>query len=269
MTTDGGFDLGLGGRPAIVTGGASNIGRAITLAMAREGATVFMIDYDEVQAERTLTAAETLAGEVVFVRGDLTDRADVDRAVARIVTMTPTIEVLVNNVGWSRPAWFGDIPIDEIDKAVDVNLMATIHVTRAVLPLIVAGGGGSVVSVASDAAFGELRSSVYGAAKGGVVAFTKGLAREYGRSAVRLNVVAPGLVVPPSADDVGERSLWAGGEEDVVDERARTDILKSVPLRRLTTPEDVASVVLFFASERMSRQVTGQVVSVSGGRAMP
>jgi NAD(P)-dependent dehydrogenase (short-subunit alcohol dehydrogenase family) len=176
--------------------------------------------------------------------------------------------VLVNNVGWSRPAWFADISVKEMDKAITLNLMSTIHATRAALPLMVERGG-SIVSVASDAAFGELKSSVYGAAKGGIISFMKNMALEYGRRGIRCNVVAPGLVLPPGPDDVGEGSLWAIGGSAVIDEKGRADILKTIPLRRLTTPEDIAGSILFLASDRLSAQVTGQVFSVSGGRQMP
>ena len=261
--------LGLAGASAIVTGGASNIGRAITLALAAEGAHVSMLDIDADQARRTAAEADGLTGTVTVVPCDTTEPAQVDAAVTTVVDRSQRIDVLVNNVGWSRPAWFADVTLEEMDKAVRVNLMSTIYCTRAVLSTMRAQGRGAIVSVASDAAFGELRSSVYGAAKGGVISFTKGLAREAGRDGVRLNVVAPGLVLPSGPEASRPDSLWSDGEDEVMDDRGRHDILRSIPLRRLTAPEDVAGSVLYLASHRLAAQVTGQVISVSGGRQMP
>ncbi|MGJ9413218.1 SDR family NAD(P)-dependent oxidoreductase [Aeromicrobium sp. CF4.19] len=262
--------LGLAEASVVVTGGASNIGRAIVLSAAAEGARVTIWDIDVEQAERTADVARRGGGDVSVVRCDATEPDAVDAAVAATVAERGSIDVLVNNVGWNRPAWFASVTAEDMDKAVRVNLMSATYATRAVLPLMEGSGrGGSVVSVASDAAFGELRTSVYGAAKAGVVALMKALALEYGRKGIRFNVVAPGLVIPPGPESVGKDSLWAVGEQDVIDETGREHIRAAVPLRRLSTPEDVAGSVLFFASERLSRQLTGQVVSVSGGKHMP
>lgn len=261
--------LGLAGTSAVVTGGASNIGRAITLTLAAEGATVSMLDIDREQGERTVADAAGLPGTVRLFPCDMCDAAAVSEAIAAIAADRGRIDTLVNNMGWSKPAWFGDIDLDDMHRAVDRNLMTTVYAARAALPVMVAGGGGSIVSVASDAAFGELKSAVYGAAKGGVISFMKNLALEYGRKNIRCNVVAPGLVLPPGPEDIGEASLWAVGGEQVIDEKGRADILKTIPLRRLTTPDDVAGAILFLASDRLSAQVTGQVISVSGGRQMP
>lgn len=261
--------LGLSGTSVVVTGGASNIGRAIVLAAAAEGARVTIWDIDIDQAERTATEARRLTDEVGVIRCDTTDHQAVANAVTATIASRGTIDVLVNNVGWNRPAWFGAVELGEIEKALRVNLLAATYTTRAVLPTMEANRSGSVISIASDAAFGELRTSVYGAAKAGVVALMKALALEYGRKGIRFNVVAPGLVIPPGPEAVGKDSLWAVGDDEVIDEKGRTDVLKSLPLRRLTTPEDVAGSVLFFASNRLSRQLTGQVISVSGGKHMP
>ena len=261
--------LDLEGKSVVVTGGASNIGRAIVLAMAAEGARVTLLDIDADQSHRTVQEARALSADVDVIRCDVTDLDAVGKAVADTVELRGGIDVLVNNVGWNRPAWFADVSFEEIDKALRINLLSALYCTRATLPTMAAAGGGSVVAVASDAAFGELRTSVYGAAKAGVVGLMKGLAHEYGRRNVRFNVVAPGLVLPPGPEAVGEHSLWSVGDGEVIDDKGRADILKSIPLRRLSTPDDVAGAVLFFASERLASQITGQVISVSGGKHMP
>ncbi|MGE4324099.1 MAG: SDR family NAD(P)-dependent oxidoreductase [Sphingobium sp.] len=260
--------LGLEGKSVVVTGGASNIGRAVALALADEGAAVTIMDIDRAQGERTVAAAAGLPGAMRLVPCDFGVPAEIEAAFEAVGRAYGAIDTLVNNVGWSRPAWFRDVSLAEMDKAIALNLMSTIHATRAALPHMVERGG-SIVSVASDAAFGELKSAVYGAAKGGIISFMKNMALEYGRHGIRCNVVAPGLVLPPGPDDVGAGSLWAIGGSTVIDDKGRADILKTIPLRRLTTPDDVAGAILFLASDRLSAQVTGQVFSVSGGRQMP
>lgn len=261
--------LCLEGKSVVVTGGASNIGRAIALAMVDEGADVTILDIDRAQGERTVAAAADLSGSIHLVTCDMCVAGQVDGAFAAVIAKRNHIDVLVNNMGWSRPAWFADISLEEIDFTITRNLSSTIYATRAALPALVANGGGSIVSIASDAAFGELKSSVYGATKGAILSFMKGIALEYGRKKIRCNVVAPGLVLPEDPDAVGEASLWAIGDKAVIDNKGREDILRTIPLRRLTTPDDVAGAVLFLASDRLSAQVTGQVISVSGGRHMP
>ncbi len=131
------------------------------------------------------------------------------------------------------------------------------------------GGGGSIVFIASDAAFGQIRQGVYGASKAAMVALARTTAREHGRHGIRSNVVCPGLVIPDGPDAVGASSLWAVGEDEVFNQKQIDFMLKDTPMRRLTTADDVARAVLWFASPSAARQVTGQMISVSGGYTMP
>ena len=260
------MDLGLAGKSVIVTGGASNIGRAISQAFAAEQAIVSILDRDAKQLQRTVADIRAAGGDAAGFELDVTDSQATASIIARVEQERGPVAVLVNNVGWNGDArFFLDLTPERWDKAYRLNLFPTFNVTHAVLPAMVERREGSIVSIASDAAFGEYRMADYGAMKAGVLAFTRTIAKEYGRFGIRANAVAPGLVLPDSAD-IGEGSLWSAdinfGEKEV------RNIEAGIPLRRLTEAADIAWSVLFFASER-ARQLTGQVVSVSGGFAMP
>ena len=260
------MDLGLAGKTVVVTGGASNIGRAISQEFAREGAVVAILDRDAAQTRKTVEEIKSTGGKASGYDLDVTD---VDATAATIATVEHdlgTVDVLVNNVGWNGKAeFFLNLPPERWQKAFQLNLFSTLNVTRAVLPGMVDRRGGAIVSIASDAGFGEFRMADYGAMKAGVLAFTRTLALEYGRYGIRANTVAPGLVVP-APDTVGDGSLWSidigMGPKEVQNIESR------MPLRRRSEAIDIAWSVLFLASDR-ARQLTGQVMSVSGGFVMP
>ncbi|HUN51859.1 MAG TPA: SDR family oxidoreductase [Candidatus Sulfotelmatobacter sp.] len=260
------MDLGFKDRVVVVTGGASNIGRAIAQEFAREGAVVGIFDRDAKQADRTVTEIEAAGGRARAYALDVTDVAATAAAAAQVEAELGPVTVLVNNVGWNGKAeFFLKLTPERWEKAFRLNLYATFNVTRAVLPLMVERRAGAIVSIASDAGFGEFRMADYGAMKAGVLAFTRTIAKEYGRYGIRANAVAPGLVIP-AAEAIGEGSLWQAdigmGPKEV------QNIEAGIPLRRRSEAVDIAWSVLFLASER-ARQLTGQVVSVSGGFQMP
>jgi NAD(P)-dependent dehydrogenase (short-subunit alcohol dehydrogenase family) len=261
------MDLGLTGRVAVVSGGASNIGRAIVLALAREGAHVAVLDLDLEQAQRVAKTARG-SGTVVPVRADITDPGTLE-AIAEATAPLGPVDVLVNNAGWARRTRFLDQDPAEARKLIEVNLIGTMNLTRAVLPGMVARGHGSVISIGSDAGrIGEKQEAAYGAAKAGVISLTKTLAREYGRDGVRFNVVCPGATVPEGPEAIGEHSLWNQEEYAVYrDPGTQGAIARHYPLGRLGQPGDVAGAVVFLASEQASF-ITGQTLSVSGGYTM-
>lgn len=260
------MDLGLAGKVAVVTGGASNIGRAIAQVLAQEGARVAILDRDAAQAERTAGEIAQAGGKATAHAVDVTDVEGVKQVVARIEKADGPIEVLVNNVGWNGKAeFFLGLTPERWNKAYQLNLFSTFNVTHAVLPGMVERRGGAVVSIASDAGFGEFRMSDYGAMKAGVMAFSRTIAKEYGRYGIRSNAVAPGLVIP-EAEAIGEGSLW---REDIgMGPKEVQNIESGIPLRRRSEAVDIAWSVAFLASDR-ARQLSGQIVSVSGGFAMP
>lgn len=260
------MDLGLRDAVAVVTGGASNIGRAISRALAAEGAIVAILDRDETMADRTAGTISADGGRASVYAVDLTDVEATGAAVDAVATDLGPVDVLVNNVGWNgTAAFFLDLPPERWDRAYRLNLFPTLNATRAVLPSMVERRAGAIVSIASDAGFGEHRVADYGAMKAGVLAFSRTIAKEYGRFGVRANAVCPGLVIP-EPEDIGEGSLWQGdsgfGDQQIA------DMERATPLRRRPTAEDVAATVTWLASGP-ARMLTGQVVSVSGGFQMP
>lgn len=264
------MDLNLKGKSVVVTGGASNIGRTISLTFAAEGARVAIADLDEVQGEKVVAEAKAAgAADAMAVRADVTDADSVAAMVKSVEDRFGQVDVLVNNVGWTVDRLFLEKPREEWEKEVQINLWGAINCMNAVLPGMVERQAGAIVSIGSDAGrIGEYREAVYGACKAGVIALTKSLAREYGKFGVRLNVVCPGATMPESDEEISALSMWHGGhtkEWNTPEMRAR--IAKAYPLRRVGKPSDVAPAVAFLASDAASF-ITGQTLSASGGYSM-
>jgi NAD(P)-dependent dehydrogenase (short-subunit alcohol dehydrogenase family) len=228
-------------------------------------------DIDNDQAERVRAEAVGLGAQAVELAiGDLTVDRQAQRAVDIALDTWDGLDALVNNAGWSVPGFIAeDTDRAKWQKTVEINLFTAIAATQAAIPPMRDAGRGSIVFIASDAAFGQIRQGVYGATKAALIALARTTAREHGRHGIRSNVVCPGLVIPDGPDAVGARSLWAVGQGAVFDENQIEYMRKGTPLRRLTTADDVANAVLWFSSQTAARQVTGQVISVSGGYAMP
>jgi NAD(P)-dependent dehydrogenase (short-subunit alcohol dehydrogenase family) len=248
-------ELGLANSRVIITGGASNIGRAIVHALAEESAQLAILDRDVTRAEATAREARARGAPGVHVFAvDLLDRAASRAAIAAATAALGGVDTLVANVGSNKPAFFLDTPEESWTERIELNLMSCMTCAHAVLPAMLAQQRGAIVAIASTAAFGEPRQSVYAAAKAGVIGFVRTLALEYGRYGIRANLVAPGLVVP-------ER-------EAIMNDEQIDYVRRGTPLRRLSTADDIARSVVFLASERASRQLTGQLITVAGGFAM-
>lgn len=233
---------GLADRIAVVTGGASGIGRATCELLTAAGARVFVADLQQPQ------------GPGEFVRTDVTDDSRIDALAETVLGRAGAPEVLVNAAGWDEIRPFSESSVDFIEKIVRINLLGCIKVTRAFLPAMVEAGRGKVVNVASDAGrVGSSGETVYASAKGGVIAFTKSVAREVARVPLHVNCVCPGPTDTP---------LFAS-----LPEKLRVSLERAIPLRRLARPEEVAHAILFLAGQR-SNYVTGQTLSVSGGLTM-
>jgi NAD(P)-dependent dehydrogenase (short-subunit alcohol dehydrogenase family) len=264
-------DLGLKSARVLVTGGASNIGRGIVHGFAEEGARIAIADVDGPQTEKVRAEAlERGAADVLVVVGDLTLEGNGDHAVAELVRAWGGIDALVNNAGWSVPGFVEtDRDRDKWQRTVEVNFYTALACTQAAIPPMREAGVGSIVFVASDAAFGQIRQAVYGATKAALIALARTTAKEHGRHGIRSNVICPGLVMPDGPDAIGAASLWAVGEDAVFNDKQIESLKKDIPLRRLTDAADIAASVMWMSSATAARQVTGQVISVSGGYTMP
>ncbi len=243
---------------AVVTGAASGIGRAIARALAAEGARVAVLDLNE-------AGAVAVAAEIVNAQGDArpwqVDVAAADRVatvIGDVVARWSTLHVLVNCAGWDRPMPFVETTPDFWDKILAINLRGPIACTRAALPPMIAQGYGKIVSIASDAGrVGSTGEAVYSAAKGGLIAFTKTIARETARHRINVNCVCPG----PSDTPLFQKEFATPNP------KLAESLKRIIPWGRLGTPEDIAPAVVFLASDDAS-YITGQTLSVSGGLTM-
>src|SRR5947209_11793707 len=242
-------------RVALVTGGARGIGAAIVRALADDGHKVAVADIDDTQAE--LIARETSG---VAVHLDVTDSASVDEAAARIELALGPAEILVNNAGWDELRPFLQTDEQFWNRVIEINFKGCLRVTSRIVPGMLETSWGRIVNIGSDAArVGSTNEAVYSGAKGGVVSFTKTLARELARQQITANAVCPG----PTRTPMLEQMAAAGGAGGETIEALR----RAVPMRRLAEPEDIAAAVAFLASERAGF-ITGQTLSVSGGLTM-
>ncbi|MFZ5915113.1 MAG: SDR family NAD(P)-dependent oxidoreductase [Pseudomonadota bacterium] len=264
------MDLELAGKSVIVTGGASNIGRAITLGFAREGANITVAELDTAQGEKVAQEALKLgAKNVQVIRTDVTNMDQVKAMTAAAIGKFGGIDALVNNVGWDDLKFFMQTTPDFWQKIVQINFIGMLNCTYCALEqMIKAGKGGSIISISSDASRqGEPREAVYGAMKAGVNSFMKTIAKENGRYGVRCNAVCPGVTIPEESDEVGSNSMWTDPNAMFTQEQFAA-IAKSLPLRKLGRPKDLANAVVFLSSQSAAGHITGQVLSVSGGYSM-
>ncbi len=239
----------------LVTGGAGGIGAALCRGFGKEGCKVAVFDLDAAGAERVAVEAGGKAWTV-----DISDQARVVAAVADVERDLGPIDVLVNNAGWDRAGRFLDTDKALWERIVAVNLYGPLHMHHAVLKGMSARGRGRVVNVASDAGrVGSSGESVYAACKGGLIAFSKTLAREMARQHININVVCPG-----PTDTALFRDFAGEGERG---EKLRTALERAIPFGRLGQPEDVVGAVVFLASDDAAF-ITGQVLSASGGLTM-
>ncbi len=262
------MDLDLNGKSVIVTGGASNIGRAITLGFAAEGANITIGELDTEQGERVVEAALAAgAGAVQLIKTDVTELAQVEAMVQAALDQHGTVDVLVNNVGWDDLMFFTQTTPEFWDKVIRINYIGALNCTKAVLDVMIEKRRGAIVSLSSDASRqGEPREAVYGGIKAAINAFMKTIARENGRFGIRCNCVCPGVTIPEQDEEVGERSMWVNKDTMFTPEQMER-VVMNMPLRKVGRPRDVANAVVFLASDAAGH-VTGQVLSVSGGYSM-
>lgn len=238
------------GKTVLVTGAGSGIGAATARAFAASGAKVLVTDMNAEGGERVVNEIRASGGEAEFHSLDVTNRENANALAAKV----EKLDILVNGAGWDIIQPFMDNTPEYWDKIVAINYLGPVAVTRALLPALIASGSGRIVNVASDAGrVGSFGETVYAGAKGGIIAFTKSLAREMTRNKIRVNCVCPGPTDTP---------LFA-----MQSDKMKEALTNAIPMKRVAKPEEIADAILFFASDRSSF-CTGQVLSVSGGLTM-
>jgi len=245
------------GKVAFITGGGRGMGRATGLRFAQEGGNVVVADILEENAQSVAREIQELGRRALPVRVDVTSYDEVKSAVKRAEEEMGKIDVLFNVAGWDKVGPFIETTPDLWEKIIGINLRGPINVTHCVLPGMVERGYGKIVNVASDSGrVGSTGEAVYSACKGGVIAFTKTIARETARHKINVNCVSPG----PS-----DTHFFA----ELLEERPRLGdaLKKAIPWGRLGTPEDMANALCFLADDA-SEYITGQVLSVIGGLTM-
>ena len=250
----------LEGKTVIVTGGGGGIGGATCRRFAAEGARVAVLDLSLDAAQRVCDEIRSAGGIAAAIRCDITNRAEVDAAVAQTVAQLGSIDVLVNNAGWDVFRPFTKTEPAQWDRLIAINLTGALHMHHAVLPGMVERKAGRIVNIASDAArVGSSGEAVYAACKGGLVSFSKTIAREHARHGITVNVVCPG---PTDTALFAEYKEGAGNPEKLIEAFQR-----AIPLGRIGQPDDLPGAIVFFASDDAGF-ITGQVLSVSGGLTM-
>ncbi len=241
-------------KSVVVTGAASGIGLATAEALAQAGGTVIIADIARDKGEAAAGAIQKKGQKADYVHLDITDDASIAAFTSIVQEKTGGVDILVNGAGWGQIKPFWEMPLDVWSKIVALNLMGPMKLVKALLPKMMERSSGKIVNVSSDAGrVGSSGETVYAGAKGGLIAFTKSLAREVARYNINVNCVCPGPTETPLLFAVPEKHLEA--------------FKKAIPFRRFGKPSEVADAILFFASSR-SDYITGQVLSVNGGLTM-
>jgi 3-oxoacyl-[acyl-carrier protein] reductase len=249
------MQISLKDRIAVVTGGSRGIGRAIAMTLAAAGATV-VVNYQRnaAAADETVAAITAADGAAISIQADVSVSADVERLFKTVLDQYGTVDILVNNAGITRDTLLLRMKEDDFDTVIDTNLRGVYLCTKAALRPMTRARSGRIINIASVVGLiGNAGQSNYAAAKAGIIGFTRAVAREMASRGITVNAVAPGYI---------ETELTAG-----LGEQVRAAILEAIPLGRLGTPQDVANLVCFLASDAAA-YITGQTLTVDGGMVM-
>lgn len=244
----------LKGKVALVTGGSRGIGKAIVLALLREGARVVFFGLDAERGAQMVRACEAEEGSLLFHAVDVGDREAVERAIQLIYEREGILDILVNNAGITRDQLLMRLSEEDWDEVIRVNLKSLYNTCRVVARAMMKAQGGRIINISSVIGlFGNAGQTAYAASKAGMIGFTKSLAKEVGRRGVLVNCVAPGFITTDMTEALeAKQKAW---------------LLERIPMQSFGTPEDVADAVVFLASP-LAKYITGQVLVVDGGMAM-
>ena len=237
----------------IVTGSGRGIGKLTAQKLALEGAKIVVADVNEENAMKSATDINESGGDAIAVVTDVSNEIDVMNMVEVTIRNYKTVDVLINNAGFTRDNLIENMTVQNWDSVLDTCLKGTFLCTKYVSPSMIEKISGKIVNIASISYLGNMGQANYSSAKAGLVGFTKAMAKELGRYSINVNAIAPGLTET--------EALKRLPKYEMIKER----VLKSTPIRRLGMPEDVVNAIMFLASEKSS-YVTGDVIHVSGGR---
>ena len=247
----------LHGKIAVITGAASGIGRATALLFAREGASVVLTDINESAGQTVATEITQQGGRAIFEAGDVTRVADCQRVVERAVRDFGTIDILFNNAGIIRRASVTELSEADWDRVMAVNVKSVFLMSRQVIPIMAAAGGGCIINTASGWGLaGGPRAAVYCASKGAVVLLTKAMAIDHAHEYIRVNCICPAIVETELVQELFS--------EDPQGRQARQARVATLPLARFGKPEDIAELAVFLASDESS-WITGTAIPADGG----
>mgnify|MGYP005654198867 FL=1 len=250
----------LEGRIVFVTGAAGGIGKEICKRFAEEGSIVIATDLDALRLKDLKSKLNGLKGSVQTHELNIIDALAVESVVSKVLEENGKIDALINNAGWDYAAPFVDTDPNLWQKLININLMGPLNLQKAVLPSMINSGSGKIINIASDAGrVGSSGESVYSACKGGIIAFSKTLAREQARNGIIVNTVCPGPTDTPLLQS------FVGNSE--FSEKIYNGLKRAIPLKRIGQPEDLPGIVAFLASSD-ANFITGQTISVSGGLTM-
>lgn len=238
---------------AIITGAGSGIGRAIALAFVKEGARVVVADYSEQGGKETIEQIEKENKEAIFVKTDVSRAIDVEQMVKTCMAKFGRVDILVNNAGIYKTYNLHEMPEEEWDKIINVNLKSVFLCSKAVIPEMLKQGKGKIISTASIAGLvGFAQSGAYCASKGGIIALTREMALEYAPKKINVNCIAPGVIKTAMTKDM------------ITDPATKQSLESSTPYPRLGEPEDIAMAAVYLASDE-SDFVNGEVLVIDGG----
>ncbi len=241
----------LAGKVAIITGSGQGIGRATALRFAREGAVIAVTDFNEQTGQAVAEEIQGQGGRALFIKTDVAQHDQAQQMAQTVSEKFGRIDVLVNNAGILRDAQLVRMTESDFDAVIAVNLKGAFNCTQAVAPIMIEQGSGRIISAASVVGlYGNFGQSNYVASKAGIIGMTKVWARELGRKGICVNAVAPGFISTEMVQSIPQQVIEA--------------MIEKVPLRRMGTPDEVANVYLFLASDEAS-YVNGTVLSVDGG----